>query len=315
MRDTFVRTLSSIAAARRDILLITGDLGFGVLDDFARRFPAQFLNIGVAEQNMTGVATGLALEGRTVFTYSIGNFPTLRCLEQIRNDVCYHGANVKIVCVGGGMSYGAVGMSHHATEDLAIMRTLPGMTLIAPGDHWETAEATKALLEHRGPAYLRLDKSSAAQTHIPGEHFGIGEARTIRSGADAMVIATGGILGEALAAADRLAEAGVRCGVMSMHSVKPLDTESVVKAGRTVRCLVTVEEHNVDGGLGGAVAEALLDAGVMPARYVRIGLRDSFSCIVGSQQFLRGHYGLDAQAIAAAVTRALCAHMPVRSVA
>jgi transketolase len=315
MRDTFVKTLSAAAAARRDLMLITGDLGFGVLEDFAARFPAQFLNIGVAEQNMTGVAAGLAREGRSVFTYSIGNFPTLRCLEQIRNDVCYHGANVKIVSVGGGMSYGAVGMSHHATEDLAILRSVPGMTVIAPGDHWEASEATRALLEHHGPAYLRLDKSAAAPANRPGERFEIGRARVLRAGDDAIILATGGILGEAVEAANELRRVGIGCGVVSMHSIKPLDRAAILDAARSATCVVTVEEHNIDGGLGGAVAETLLDAGVMPARFVRLGLRDSFSSEIGSQQFLRRHYGLDAGAIAAAIRRALSAVPRVRSVA
>jgi transketolase len=134
MRNEFVKALTQIAASDGDVMLLTGDLGFGVLTDFARRFPSQFLNVGVAEQNMIGIAVGLALEGRTVFAYSIGNFPTLRCLEQIRNDACYHNANVKIVAVGGGFTYGSLGISHHATEDIAVMRSIPGMTVMAPGD-------------------------------------------------------------------------------------------------------------------------------------------------------------------------------------
>src|SRR5580700_5718403 len=158
MRDVFVRELTRIAAQRPEVMLLTGDLGFGVLDDFAQRFPTQSLNVGVAEQNMTGLATGLALEGRIVFTYSLGNFPTLRCLEQIRNDACYHGASVKIVTVGGGMSYGAVGASHHATEDLAILCELPDTTVICPGDHWEVAQATRDIVDLPGVTYFRLDK-------------------------------------------------------------------------------------------------------------------------------------------------------------
>jgi transketolase len=301
MRDTFVQALTTIAAARRDVTLITGDLGFGVLEEFAQRFPSQFLNIGVAEQNMTGVAAGLALEGRTVFTYSIGNFPTLRCLEQIRNDVCYHDANVKIVSVGGGMSYGAVGMSHHATEDLAILRALPGMVVIAPGDHWEVAEATRALVEYRGPAYLRLDKSGAPPSQRADERYRVGRARVLAEGREACIIASGGILGEAVEAAGRLAHHGVSCGVVSMHTIKPLDVETLQKVASTTCCIVTLEEHNVDGGLGGAVAEALLEAGAAPRRFVRLGLRDRFSSAVGSQSYLRRQYGLDAASVVNAV--------------
>src|SRR3954468_17255260 len=154
MRDAFTRRLEELAAQDPRIFLITGDLGFGVLDPFEKKFPKQYLNAGVAEQNMTGLATGLALEGRVVFTYSIGNFPTLRCLEQIRNDAAYHEANVKIIAIGGGFSYGALGMSHHATEDLAILRAIPGITVVAPGDDLETRGATRALVETPGTCYL-----------------------------------------------------------------------------------------------------------------------------------------------------------------
>src|SRR5712691_3932084 len=155
MRNAFFRALYALAERDERIHLVVGDLGFGVVEPFAERFPERFLNVGVAEQNMTGVEAGLALCGAVVFTYSIGNFPTLRCLEQIRNDICYHEANVKVVSVGGGFSYGSLGMSHHATEDLAIMRALPGMVVVAPGDPIEAACATRAVAAYDGPCYLR----------------------------------------------------------------------------------------------------------------------------------------------------------------
>src|SRR6266567_4176597 len=160
MRGAFFRALLRLAEQDERVHLIVGDLGFGVVEDFAQRFPKRFLNVGVAEQNMTGIAAGMALSGKIVFTYSIANFPTLRCLEQIRNDVCYHDANVKIVAIGGGFSYGALGISHHATEDLAVMRALPQISVVAPGDRWEVSEATKAIAYAPGAAYLRLDKTS-----------------------------------------------------------------------------------------------------------------------------------------------------------
>src|SRR5713101_9735126 len=151
MRDAFFNALTEIADQDGSITLVVGDIGFKAVDSFRTRFPERFLNVGVAEQNMVGIATGLALSGRSVFVYSIGNFPTLRCLEQVRNDVCYHRANVKLVTVGGGFAYGPLGMSHHATEDLAIMRSLPEMIVVAPGDPVETAGAVHALVRHRGP--------------------------------------------------------------------------------------------------------------------------------------------------------------------
>lgn len=303
MRDAFVRTLTELAPRHPELLLLTGDLGFGVLTNFAARFPSQFLNVGVAEQNMSGLAAGLALEGHTVFTYSIGNFPTIRCLEQIRNDICYHRANVKIVCVGGGMSYGPVGMSHHATEDLAVLRSLPGILVLSPGDLWEAAEAARYLLTHRGPAYLRLDKSAAPAT--PHGPFEPGRIRVVREGWGVTLAATGGILAEALLAADALAAEDISCRVLSVHTIKPIDADTLVAAAAETGGIVTIEEHNLDGGLGGAIAEVLMEAGVLPSFFVRMGLRNTFSSIVGSQQYLRAVYSLDSAAIARTVSARL----------
>ncbi|MEO7966934.1 MAG: transketolase C-terminal domain-containing protein [Gemmatimonadaceae bacterium] len=305
MRDAFVSRLESLAAADPRIFLVTGDLGFAVLDRYRERFPKQFLNAGVAEQNMTGVATGLALDGRIVFTYSIANFPTLRCLEQIRNDASYHEANVKVVAIGGGFSYGALGMSHHATEDLAIFRAMPGVTVVAPGCLWEVEGAVDALVASPGTAYLRLDKSSAGRTGRYGERFVLGDARVLREGEAVTIIAAGGILAVALAAADALAADGVHCRVVSMHTLSPFDDAAVVRAARETGGIVTLEEHVVEGGLSGAVAEACLDAGVMPARFRRIGLRGGFASRVGSQDYLRAAYGMDAPATIRAVRELL----------
>lgn len=302
MRDSFIRTLTELAPKHPELLLLTGDLGFGVLNEFTTRFPRQFLNVGVAEQNMSGLAAGLAIDGHTVFTYSIGNFPSLRCLEQIRNDICYHSANVKVVCVGGGMSYGPVGMSHHATEDLAILRSLPGMLVLSPCDLWEAAEAARYLVWHDGPAYIRLDKSSAPATNEPDEILRPGIIRTVRHGLDVTIAATGGVLGEVLRAADTLARDGILCRVLSVHTIKPLDTETLVTAAMETAGIISVEEHALDGGLGGAIAESLMDAGVFPGFLVRMGLRNTFSSVVGSQQYLRKFYGLDATAIVRAVS-------------
>lgn len=303
MRKQFVQALASLAAADPKVFFITGDLGFGVMDDYAKRFPRQYLNVGVAEQNMVGVATGLALEGRTVFAYSIGNFPTLRCLEQIRNDALYHDANVKVVSIGGGFSYGPLGFSHHATEDLAILRALPGVTVVAPGDLWEAFEATQAVAHQPGVCYLRLDKSAAQSTPRTGECFTLGTARTLRDGDDVTLIAAGGILEEALQAADALREKGLQARVISMHTLFPLDEAAICRAARETGGIVTIEEHGVTGGLGGAVAETCLEQGAVPAFFHRIGLRGGLSTAVGSQSYLRQHYNMDAAAILAVVER------------
>lgn len=311
MRDAFISVLNELAPAYPEMILLSGDLGFAVLNAFIARFPQQFLNVGIAEQNMCGLATGLALEGHCVFTYSIGNFPTIRCLEQIRNDICYHGANVKIVCVGGGMSYGPVGMSHHATEDLAVLRTLPGMQVFSPCDRWEAAEVTRYLLSSKGPAYLRLDKSWAPSSERSGEIFLPGSIRVMREGSDVTLAATGGILGEAIEAADLLAHQGVSCRILSVHTIKPLDIHTLVAAASETGGIVSIEEHNVDGGLGGAIAEALMEARAYPGFFVRMGLRNTFSSIVGTQQYLRRIYRLDAEAITQTVSATLRASAPI----
>ncbi len=302
MRDAFVKRLLEIARVDERIQLVTGDLGFGVLDAFARELPGQFLNVGVAEQNMAAVATGMALEGYVPFTYSIGNFPTLRCLEQLRNDAFYHDASVKVVCIGGGFTYGSLGMSHHATEDLSIMRALPNVVVVAPANDYETAAAVDAIVARPGPAYLRLERSADDRLD-PGARvpFELGKIRILREGTDAVVFAIGGIVADALQAADQLAGEGLQVRVISVHTLKPFDAAGVAAAIGGVPVVVSVEENTILGGLGGAIAEACMDAGVMPRRFLRLGMQDQYSVIVGDQPYLRRAYQMDAGAIAAAV--------------
>lgn len=300
MRDRFIQTLCGLAEADPRIMLITGDLGFAVLDDYRRRFPAQFINAGVAEQNMTLVATGMALEGHIVFTYSIGNFPTLRCLEMIRNDAAYHGANVKVVSVGGGFSYGALGISHHATEDLAIMRSLPDVTCLSPSSLGEVTEATKAITETSGTCFLRLDKDKGPDGPTT-EPFVVGRPRLLRRGKDVALFTTGGILSEVVAAADHLETMGITCSIYSVHTLSPVEPERFILASRSHAAVVTVEEHTVTGGLGGLVLETLADARALPEKFLRVGLNRCFSSVVGSQSHLRAVYGLDAPTIVARV--------------
>ncbi len=297
MRDHFIKELTNLAEKDRNIILITGDLGFGVLTNYAKTYPKQYINAGVAEQNMTAIATGLGMEGKTTFTYSIGNFCTLRCLEQIRNDACYHNANVNIVSVGGGFSYGALGYSHHATEDIAIMRALPNLRVFSPGDFWETMEITKAVAKLGGVNYLRLDKSSAGYTQREGEVFEVGKARILREGTDFTIIATGGILEVALSGAETLAKQGIECRVISMHTIKPIDSQAIINAAQQTGGILTLEEHTVDGGLGSAVGEVLLDNNVFPKKFIKMGLRGGFSTIVGSQNYLRTRYELDEETL------------------
>ena len=288
MRDAFIESLSKIAENDKDIFLITGDLGFGVLDNFAEKFPSQFLNVGVAEQNMTGIATGLALSGYKVFTYSIANFTTLRCLEQIRNDACYHNANVNVVSIGGGFGYGALGMSHHATEDLSIMRALPNLLVTAPSSISEVKKLTRELYESSSPSYLRLDKSHAKGPKKAS--IELGKALKIREGKDLTIISCGGILDEAIKAADLLEKEGIDLRILSMHTIKPLDHHSIDAAVKETGGIITLEENNILGGLGSAVAEHCLTSNHIPNFFHRIGINDEYSSIVGDQNFLRDYY-------------------------
>ncbi|MAV61406.1 MAG: transketolase [Gammaproteobacteria bacterium] len=292
MRDAFIESLSKIAENDKDIFLITGDLGFGVLDNFSEKFPSQFLNVGVAEQNMTGIAVGLALSGYKVFTYSIANFTTLRCLEQIRNDACYHNANVNVVSIGGGFGYGALGMSHHATEDLSIMRSLPNIEVIAPGDDFETKEATKYVTNSNKPSYLRLERASHIYENDLENSFAYGKIRQIREGNDIAVFCSGGVTKVAMNAAKTLSKQNISLSIYSVHSLKAIDVNAVAKVFEKYSGVVTLEENNLIGGLGSAISEICLDNRIYPKSFKRMGLKDIYSSVVGSQEYLRDFYNL-----------------------
>lgn len=305
MRDRFVSTLMGLAERDRNVHLITGDLGFGVLKPFWERFPDQFTNAGIAEQNMTSFAAGMALEGKTVFTYSIGNFPTLRAVEQIRNDCAYHEANVKVVCVGGGFVYGSLGMSHHATEDLAVMRALPNVTVMAPSGPGQAQWATEAIYRQPGTCYLRLGRGGEPELGGVPDGLGIGQALPIQDGTGVALLFTGAIADEVLAAREGLTLEGIEPAVVAFPTVKPIDAQAIASLARRFDALVTVEEHNIVGGFGSAVAEVLAELPAPRARLVRVGLADQYSSIVGSQRYLREVYGMSARAIAERVREAI----------
>lgn len=301
MRDTFVKTLIEEAKKDSNIELLTGDLGFGVLKPYFEQLPNQFTNAGIAEQSMTGIAAGMALCGKTVFTYSIGNFPTLRCIEQIRNDCAYPHANVKIVCVGGGFVYGSLGMSHQATEDIAIMRALPEVTVVCPGDLVEAAEATKAIAHIPGTVYLRLGRGGEKRIHDKIENFQIGKAIKIQDSKDdcdkkVALFSTGAILDEATDAAKMLDQTGIGVEEYSFHTVKPIDKDVIIDCAKRYDYIVTVEEHNVVGGFASAVSEVITDFDEK-AKLIKIGLNDEYCSKVGNQKYLRAQYGMVAEDI------------------
>ena len=301
MRDTFVRTLIGLAKENKNIELITGDLGFGVLKPFWEQLPDQFTNAGIAEQNMTTVAAGMALEGKIVFTYSIGNFPTLRCLEQIRNDCAYHRANVKVVCVGGGFVYGSLGMSHQATEDLAILRSLPDVVVMAPGDLVEAEEATKAIAAYPGTCYLRLGRGGEKRIHDHIDNFQIGKAIQVKDGEKIAIFSTGAIFEEVEGTYDILTQKGFSPAVYTFPTVKPIDAEVIRDCAQRFDYIVTCEEHNIVGGFGSAVAEVMAEMKAKKASLIRIGLNDQYAVLVGNQKYLREKYGMSAEKIAARI--------------
>jgi transketolase len=291
MRDAFVKKLTEKAADDPSVMLLVGDLGFGVVADFGEAYPKQFLNCGVAEQSMVGVAAGMASAGRRPFVYSIANFPTVRPLEQIRNDVCYHGLGVTIVSVGAGLAYGSLGYTHHAVEDISILRSLPGMRVFSPADAMECRAAVDEILADPSPAYLRLGKNKEPLMHAEPPDLSKGAPIVVRDGTDVTVLVAGPIIVQALEVADLLAAEGLSVRVVSCPVIKPLNAEAVRSAADGTVGIVTLEEHTVMGGFGSAVLEAFAVRGwrtpILP-----LGLEDKATHIIGGQEWLRERAGL-----------------------
>ncbi len=304
MRTTFIKALLECAAADERIWLLCGDLGYSVLEPFIQQYPQRFINVGVAEQNMTGIAGGLAMTGRKVVCYSIGNFTTLRCYEQIRNDVCYHNGDVKVVSVGGGLAYGSQGYTHHAVEDLAVMRALPNMTVLAPGDPVEVDFVTRWMMRHDGPCYLRLGKAGEPKLHAADASFAPGKIVAMRPGKDLLLLSTGGMLPTALQVADALAAAGVAAAVASCPFVKPLDTAWLAQQAARYPWIATLEEHSRFGGLADAVGGCLATQPQPVARLLPFAVPElALKGVGGTQQELLQRIGLDAASITAAITQ------------
>ena len=296
MRNTFIRALADCARRDPRIFLITADLGYSVLEDFAREFPDRFLNVGVAEQNAVGVAAGLAMSGRTVFVYSIVPFATMRCFEQIRVDVAYAGANVKMVGVGAGLSYGPAGATHHSLEDIALMRALPGMTVLCPGDPVETYALVTQAAALAGPAYLRLGKGGEPMVHAESREIRIGQAVRLREGTDAVLLTTSNQLETGAKVAALLTDEGITLAHWSQHTIKPFDETPLRTAIAAGVPVITLEEHSRIGGLGSAAAEFLAEA-CAQAGLLRLGLADEYTHVVGSQAYLRRQLGLDPESL------------------
>lgn len=298
MRTNFINQLIEEARRNEKIFLLVGDLGYHVIEPFAEEFPDRFLNVGIAEQNMAGIAAGLAMTGYNVYFYSIGNFPTIRCLEQIRNDIAYHQANVKVVSVGAGYAYGSLGATHQATEEIGALRVLPNMVVATPGDPLEARAITKISASYDGPMYIRLGKAGEKTVHSEDSiDLKIGDICSVitREENQTAVFACGNILDAAL---HQINEENLNYDLYSVPFVKPINKEQLINIVKTHPAgLITIEEHQKSCGMGSAIVEILNDLyyegniKVYP-KVKRIAIPDEFADVVGTQVFLREHEGL-----------------------
>jgi len=305
MRRVFVEQLLREMKRDRSIYFLTADLGFNALEPLEKAYPERFFNMGISEQHMIGMAAGLALEGKKVICYSIAPFVTMRAYEQIRDDLCYHDLDVKIIGTGGGYNYPTHGVTHHSVEDYAIMRVLPGMRVLAPSNSWEAREATKAIMRTRGLFYVRLGRDPGVQFGKQTSPFAIGRGYVVRPGKDVVLITTGNVLDIAMKVAERL-EKKYSVSVISMPSVKPLDTKLIERVAKKARGVFTIEEHSVVGGLGAAVGEVLWGCGFPKKRFFAFGLPEQkFLKGVGDRDHMLAIAGIEPQQLAdriAAVT-------------
>ena len=298
MRNAFSKTLTRLAKQNKNLILLTGDLGYTVFEDFIKTHPHRFINMGAAEANMMGVACGLSMQGFIPVVYSIATFATMRGFEQIRTDICVHNANVKIVGTGGGLSYGHAGSTHHALEDIAIMRCLPNMTIICPSDPVQAEMVTEQMIIHKGPVYLRLGKRGEPVIYKKTSKFKIGKGIVLRNGKKAAIIATGNLVHNALLSSTKLEGYGINLTVIDMPTVKPLDKKLVLQLVQRHEFIFTLEEHSIIGGLGSAVAEVIAENPIKKILYFhRFGIPDIFIAKAGSQEFLRKKYNLTPEKI------------------
>jgi transketolase len=297
--DEFADTLMELARNDRDVVVVTSDSrGSGKLTAFGQAFPKQLVEVGIAEQNLVGVAAGLAAAGKKAFAVSPACFLTARALEQIKNDVCYSDVPVKLIGISAGVSYGALGSTHHSLHDFAVLRAIHNIIIVAPADNFETREAIRAAAKARVPTYIRFGKAPMHGLHQSETRFAFGKALALRDGNDVAFIASGETVAHAMLAAAHLSERGLQARVISMHTIKPLDTDAVLSAARECRAVITVEEHSMRGGLGEACAAVLLQAGLAP-RFRIVGIPDE-DTVTGSQADIFRHYGLTMEGLAQA---------------
>lgn len=296
MRTTFIKTLIEMAREDLRIYLVIADLGFSVVEEFQKEFPDRFINTGIAEANAVNIASGLALSGKIPFVYSIVPFITMRAFEQVRVNCAYMNTNVKLVGVGGGVAYGPAGATHHAIEDISIMRSLPNMKVIAPGDPVETRSLIKASLETSGPAYIRLSKNNEPKLISDEKEIILGNANIFQEGNDLTILSTGNFFEAAIKVSKELEKQGYSVELANFHTIKPLDKEYLFKIISLEKPIFTIEEHSIIGGLGTAVSEIIAESKYKP-KFKRFGIPDEYSHFVGHQEYIRECWKLDVTTI------------------
>jgi transketolase len=305
MRQAVIDTIHGYMKENKNSYFLTGDLGYDTLEGIEKDFPDRFVNVGVAEQNMIGISAGLAMSGNKVFVYSIIPFITMRCFEQVRNDICYHNLDVTLLGAGAGLSYGILGSTHFALEDMAVMGSLPNMTVFSPADEMEAVLGIKYLLKNqKHPVYFRIGKRTEPQVYDKPFPLKLGRGVVIRDGKDATIFATGSLVYESLLASDLLKEKNINLAVIDLHTVKPIDRALIIKYSKNKKVVFTAEEHSIYNALGSAVSEVITDEG-LGIKLVRIGTDGHFVKLIGRQSYLRKELGLDAAGIAKKVLEAL----------
>jgi transketolase len=305
MRNAYISTLHQLAKSNENILALVADNGTIVYDKYREEFPDRFINFGISEANMISVAAGLASCGKIPFAYTIASFLIYRAFEQIRNDVCLQKMNVKLVGIGCGFAYSDLGPTHHTTEDIALMQSLPGMTIFSPCDPLESKNVTVAAAQINGPVYLRLATGGTPEIYEQDYGFKVGRGVTMREGKELTIITTGGIVYEVLEAVDELEKEGISVRVINMHTIKPLDRNIVLKAAEETQSILTVEEHSVTGGLGCAVASVVLEEGHTDVLFRKMGLKNTFPMGYGSYQDMKEMNGLSGKHIIREVKKIL----------
>ncbi|MBR9691994.1 transketolase [Candidatus Woesearchaeota archaeon] len=306
MRNAFADELTKIGKENEKVVMLSADIGNRLFDNYKEKNPERFYNCGVAEQNTIGLAAGLAMSGFRPIAYTITPFITTRVYQQIRIDLCYNNVPVIVVGVGSGLSYSELGPTHHSTEDITIMRTLPNMTVLCPADANEARGALRAALKHDGPVYFRLGKKNEPLFHKDVPKFEIGKPIVMTQGEDVCILSVGNILPEAMDASKLLKEKGVSAQVVSFHTVKPLNKDFLKKTFSKFKIVATLEEHNLKGGFGSAVAEWLIDEEKdYNSKLVRFGVKDMFFTIIGKQPFARKYFNIDSVSIAKRIIKVL----------